>query len=756
MAQYTKRNRGPPPIIGKRCDACENLLNQCWACQHVEDEQRKRKRAHVPALPPSSPHFVDVVPPSIDTTPPPAAVPPICSPDDRTQWQRIKIFQAKSLIWRSLVLGFSKYVCTKREFQHFVICEQCASSPATIQHCEIDYGASKSTSNIKSHVQVYHKPDYDAFLLKKTHEIKKQAVTAGSGSSHSIASFFPVAMSNVSMSQKENEVKLLIKLIVCNHLPLAIVDSAMFRDYAKCLSSKASLFSRSTIGDELRLEFLACKVKAIAMFDNICPSGHASVTVDHWTSISNQTYASLTCHVITKDWEIVNMPFTICKISGHTTGEDIATDVALMCAQSKVNATCAVTDCEASMVAASRLMSHAWQGCTNHRLEKVAKKIFDSPTHAIALKKARKVAGHFHSSSQASEQLKLTTKLVMKKFLTTLQDVETRWWSTWSCCHRLIQLRGSLSALEQVEDGIYIPSELRLTSDEWNILEVCVCILEPFMEAEKTLEGEKYVTASLTIPILFLIRNKIETQINSPVISEETRLNLGTVMDAFVQRFGTFDSTLPPASQQYGNAIEGKNRQPNGFTEMQCMASALDIRTKSRFWLPTRDHPRLNDVIVRKAVELHSSVSPPRSTFAPPVVNPPSFRSGVSFDAFSPHLAIDDGVDGVVVNADVELRAECTRELLLFNAVPQSSGCVNATNPLDWWRSNAFKFPILARVARDCLQIPSTSGSSERLFSEAGLVSTKKRNRLLHERIEELVFLQKWYAFLQAHSDLVK
>ena len=139
--------------------------------------------------------------------------------------------------------------------------------------------------------------------------------------------------------------------------------------------------------------------------------------------------------------------------------------------------------------------------------------------------------------------------------------------------------------------------------------------------------------------------------------------------------------------------------------------------------------------------------------FASPVVIQPSSRSGVSFDAFSPQLA-NGGV--VVVNADVELRAECTRELLLFNAVPQSSGCIHETNPLEWWRSNAFKFPILARVARDCLQIPSTSGPSERLFSEAGLVSTKKRNRLLHERVEELVFLGKWYAFQQVHSALVK
>jgi hypothetical protein len=63
---------------------------------------------------------------------------------------------------------------------------------------------------------------------------------------------------------------------------------------------------------------------------------------------------------------------------------------------------------------------------------------------------------------------------------------------------------------------------------------------------------------------------------------------------------------------------------------------------------------------------------------------------------------------------------------------------------------------MLARVARDCLQTPSTSGSSERLFSESGLVSTKKRNKLLHDRVEELVFLGTWYAFEEAYAALVK
>ena len=59
---------------------------------------------------------------------------------------------------KSTKLGFSKYPISKQQFQHLVICASCTD---TAVHSEIDYGLSKSTSNIKSHVATHHKPEYD-------------------------------------------------------------------------------------------------------------------------------------------------------------------------------------------------------------------------------------------------------------------------------------------------------------------------------------------------------------------------------------------------------------------------------------------------------------------------------------------------------------------------------------------------------------------------------------------------------------------
>jgi hypothetical protein len=63
-------------------------------------------------------------------------------------------------------------------------------------------------------------------------------------------------------------------------------------------------------------------------------------------------------------------------------------------------------------------------------------------------------------------------------------------------------------------------------------------------------------------------------------------------------------------------------------------------------------------------------------------------------------------------------------------------------SPLLWWRDNQLSFPKVARVARRYLSAPSTSVPSERLFSSAGLIYTDRRNRLLPEKAEQLLFVK--------------
>uniref|UniRef100_A0A8C5LQ09 BED-type domain-containing protein n=1 Tax=Leptobrachium leishanense TaxID=445787 RepID=A0A8C5LQ09_9ANUR len=64
-------------------------------------------------------------------------------------------------------------------------------------------------------------------------------------------------------------------------------------------------------------------------------------------------------------------------------------------------------------------------------------------------------------------------------------------------------------------------------------------------------------------------------------------------------------------------------------------------------------------------------------------------------------------------------------------------------NPLDYWRMNKERFPVLALMARRYLSAPSTSTESERLFSAASHVLNEKRNRLSCDKAEQLLFLKR-------------
>ena len=59
-----------------------------------------------------------------------------------------------------------------------------------------------------------------------------------------------------------------------------------------------------------------------------------------------------------------------------------------------------------------------------------------------------------------------------------------------------------------------------------------------------------------------------------------------------------------------------------------------------------------------------------------------------------------------------------------------------------WWRVKSADFPHLAILARRVLAIPATQAESERLFSCAGNIVTKTRNRLAPSTVELLVLLR--------------
>jgi len=63
-------------------------------------------------------------------------------------------------------------------------------------------------------------------------------------------------------------------------------------------------------------------------------------------------------------------------------------------------------------------------------------------------------------------------------------------------------------------------------------------------------------------------------------------------------------------------------------------------------------------------------------------------------------------------------------------------------DPLEFWRLNKDKYPILAYLACRYLAILATSAPSESIFSQGSDLITKKRNRLGKDSINYILSLK--------------
>jgi zinc finger BED domain-containing protein 1 (E3 SUMO-protein ligase ZBED1) len=357
--------------------------------------------------------------------------------------------------------------------------------------------------------------------------------------------------------------------------------------------------------------------------------------------------------------------------------------------------------------------------------------------------------------------------LSIPKGLTTKQDVVTRWWSTYAMCTRLNLLKSSFVALEQVEGGIFFPVEHRLTAEEWGIIELAEIVLEPLMFAQKILEGELYVTNSLVGPICYELRNHFnlalehqQAQVAANPNAENIILCLQKMIDAFEERFGNGTNVIP-IDTPYGNAVEGNRRQPRGLTLYQCIASALDVRTKDLFWLPPIEHEVLWDAVSKMAMCLateghtgllgrlgdtaFTAADPLVGLAVPtPVLEPAPMELATASGAAAP-LEFNRGNFVQPSIPNLFFNDHVTAEVNMYRAIAHDKNLRSDT--LDWWRKHHRNFPLLAEVARLVLAVPATSAPSERMWSEAGLVVRSKRATLSGENVAMIVFTRAVFHF---------
>ncbi|XP_054276698.1 E3 SUMO-protein ligase ZBED1-like [Macrosteles quadrilineatus] len=316
--------------------------------------------------------------------------------------------------------------------------------------------------------------------------------------------------------------------------------------------------------------------------------------------------------------------------------------------------------------------------------------------------KARKIVGHYKHSSTASERLHQIQEEMGKEVLNLIQDVETRWNSEYLMLNRLIKNKEPVS-----RDLVSFGKIDNLTVSEWRLAEAYVKILEPLYEATVEMCSSIMPTASLVIPILYCIQEKL-----SAIINDEE--GVGKMF-----------------SRQLLKSL--RSRFPNSLkVDPYVTAMLTDPRFKDVALEPFERAISLGSLKQRIMTAIGQSPSETNQSKAQDEEDKSKslwsiFKKAAAQKASEPQES-------------TQLEIQVDNEFKIYFAeqtIPPSE------DPCAWWRENEGRFPLLKSIVRQYLGIPATEVASERTFSSAGNVVSPLRQRLSNEHVEELVFLHQ-------------
>jgi hypothetical protein len=521
----------------------------------------------------------------------------------------------------------------------------------------------------------------------------------------------------------------LTRWIVQTYQPLNACENQSFRDMCRSLSMKAPYIGVYKVKSLLSKETACLRVK----LRTILQGPDVSITTDAWTSCNNVTYITCTAHFVDqKTWLLHHFPLGLFKKSGTSLAEDVVRTVEGIWLSYNINysnITCIVTDTEATMVKAARIFSSkaqqagsqvSWHGCIDHLLNLITKIAFkDFAESDGAMNEARELVGHFSSSSQAEEIL--LSKQIPGSAVKCIQDVTTRWRSTYSMCECLLRLRPYFSLME-AEGQL----KKNLTNTQWMVVKDTTALLEPFMCAQRLLEGESYITISMIAFIVWKIRRGLLNAIASQESSQHV-VHLARKMNSrFEEQWGCGD----PGTVATEHLTEGPRRRPKGIPRLALVASLVDPRFKFGPGFSEFDKTYIWNIIRQMmtyiAVGANQREEAPILEEGEQQQRPRASLVDVMFIelnqmAMEEHAA-NAGDDVIKEDEDVVNRVDA--ELLLYKweqHLPLKKDDGSFNNPLDWWRLKEQQYPLLAAIARKVLAIPATSAPSERVFSVAGI-----------------------------------
>lgn len=339
--------------------------------------------------------------------------------------------------------------------------------------------------------------------------------------------------------------------------------------------------------------------------------------------------------------------------------------------------------------------------CLAHTINLIPQKAIEDAAGASALiQKVKAIVTFFKQSSLAADQLKeVQERNPDSAVLKLLQDVQTRWGSTYLMLARFVQIYADVgSALLKLEKAsVEVP-----TASEMEQIKDIVKVLEPIHLVTTELCAEKLATLGKVIPLI----NCMKTYLAS--------IKPDTVMGAEIKT-----NVLKEINFRFLNVEKNK---------LLAVGTVLDPRFK-------RLHFQSPLAAANAITWINHDISSLRGNSAE---KSPSHASSAGPSGFSSALwQIHDKLSADAAKFNTE-NENSISELKLYLS---SKTVERSDDPLIEWKKLSVSYPNLYKLAMKYSTVPATSVPSERVFSKTGAIMEQRRNRLTGSRLNKLLFL---------------
>ncbi|XP_058983790.1 E3 SUMO-protein ligase ZBED1-like [Musca domestica] len=558
---------------------------------------------------------------------------------------------------------------------------------AKCQLCGKIYKTSGNTSNLLDHLKRSH-PSYN--------QLPKPTKT--------IDNFFNNSVSYDTESARKKELdKALMSLIATDVQPFSVVEDTGFRDFVRCLDPRYVLPSRNTLKNVLMVNmYNETKSKLQTILNGL---QHCAITTDLWTSRANESYPTVTCHFVTKDFVLRTAVLSTKKLlcSTNHNAENISISMRAVLEEwglmEKVVAV--VSDNASSMLKACELLQKRNLPCFAHTINLVVQDCLAQDYVKTTLGKCKKIVSYFKSSTISYEKFKADQGRDMPHSLK--QEVPTRWNSALRMVESILLTNNSISNVLLMTPKAPLP----LTADDIEFLQDLKQLLMPFDSATVQTSSSAAVTISLVVPLtcgLFKSLDELKSAMKTSEghqacifllerikkrlfpYEERTVTRLGTLLDPRFKKEGfLFPSNADGGTQFLQNVLSGMNK--NNTMEQDNLEPSC-------------------------SKNIHQSSQPPLLKF---VGN-----------------KIASKVRSHQVDAIISLRQYSENE----NAALE-------IDPLQYWKNSSGQMSLIKSCSLRHLCVPATSTEAERMFSKTGAIISERRSSLKPKNVDMLLFVNK-------------